>query len=170
MVILDVSRTPIDVALRSVRNLQSEVSTLLCIAQEGVSVEASRLVGAGAAAVLGLDTALPEVVAAVRSVLNGRAPMSLERRYRLEQILREHLADEQRRWLPFGELTERERTIFALVYDGMSADQIAERECVSVHTVRSHIRQILAKLNVNSQLAAVALARSHGWFAPVAGA
>jgi len=36
---------------------------------------------------------------------------------------------------------------------------------VSVSTVRTHVRSILSKLNVHSQLSAVAMARSNGWFA-----
>ncbi len=51
-----------------------------------------------------------------------------------------------------------------MVYQGMSADQIAEDACLSVSTVRTHIRGILKKLNVNSQLSAVAMARAEDWF------
>jgi DNA-binding CsgD family transcriptional regulator len=42
--------------------------------------------------------------------------------------------------------------------EGRSAAEIATTLVVSLTTVRSHIRSILRKLNVNSQLAAVALA------------
>ena len=49
------------------------------------------------------------------------------------------------------------------IVDGSTADEIAAREFVAVSTVRTHIRSILDKLGVNSQLAAVALARRSGW-------
>ena len=42
--------------------------------------------------------------------------------------------------------------------EGRSAGDIADALTVSLSTVRSHIRAILRKLNVNSQLAAVAIA------------
>ena len=42
---------------------------------------------------------------------------------------------------------------------GLSATEIAWLEHVSVTTVRSHIRAVLSKLGVGSQLAAVAMAR-----------
>jgi DNA-binding NarL/FixJ family response regulator len=42
--------------------------------------------------------------------------------------------------------------------EGRAAAEIATTLVVSLTTVRSHIRSILRKLNVNSQLAAVALA------------
>jgi two-component system nitrate/nitrite response regulator NarL len=46
---------------------------------------------------------------------------------------------------------------------GDSADEIAASTFVSLATVRSHIRAILQKLGVNSQLAAVAAASRAGW-------
>ena len=125
-----------------------------------------RLVSAGAAAVLGLDTPVDTFADTILRAMGGREAMPPERRYALEELMRRYRTEEQRRWLPFEELTERERAIFALVYDGLSAEQIAEDACVSLSTVRSHIRNILNKLNVHSQLAAVALARSNEWFGP----
>ena len=50
--------------------------------------------------------------------------------------------------------------------EGVPAEEIAERTFVAVATVRSHIRAVLTKLNVNSQLAAVAAARRGGWEPP----
>lgn len=55
-------------------------------------------------------------------------------------------------------LTTSERRVLFHMMDGRSAAEIASTLVVSVTTVRSHIRSILHKLNVNSQLAAVALA------------
>ncbi len=43
---------------------------------------------------------------------------------------------------------------------GMSAQEIADIQVVSLTTVRSHIRSILRKLGVRSQLAAVVCANS----------
>jgi hypothetical protein len=46
---------------------------------------------------------------------------------------------------------------------GLAAETIAGRAHLSLATVRSHIRSILVKLDVSSQLAAVALAHRVGW-------
>jgi DNA-binding NarL/FixJ family response regulator len=54
-------------------------------------------------------------------------------------------------------LTAREREVLALLADGNRAGSIAETLVVSMATVRAQIRTILAKLEVNSQLEAVAL-------------
>lgn len=45
---------------------------------------------------------------------------------------------------------------------GGSAQEIADEIVVSLATVRSHIRSVLRKLGVRSQLAAVALANRRG--------
>ena len=55
-------------------------------------------------------------------------------------------------------LTPSERRVLFHMMEGRSAAEIATGLVVSLTTVRSHIRSILRKLNVNSQLAAVALA------------
>ena len=164
VVVFDGSGSPAERLARTVRRLK-ESSRVVGIASVGLSVEAASMMSAGADAVLGVDAGFDELTTSLRTALAGKSAMPLGRRYELETLLREHRASEENRWLPFHELSPRERDIFAMVYDGLSADQIAEDACVSVSTVRSHVRSILFKLNVHSQLAAVAMARNHNWFA-----
>jgi DNA-binding NarL/FixJ family response regulator len=57
-------------------------------------------------------------------------------------------------------LTSSERRVLFYLTVGESAQEIADDLFVSLATVRSHIRSILRKLGVRSQLAAVALANS----------
>jgi DNA-binding NarL/FixJ family response regulator len=70
---------------------------------------------------------------------------------------------------PFEQLTAREQGVLLAMIDGCNAEEIAVEHVVSVATVRSHIRSILRKLGVNSQLAAVGLARRAGWSGNAAG-
>lgn len=49
--------------------------------------------------------------------------------------------------------------------DGMTVERIAVESVVSAGTVRTQVKSILAKLGVNSQLQAVALASRAGWAA-----
>jgi len=56
-------------------------------------------------------------------------------------------------------LTERERVVLHHMMEGHCAEQIAAAEYVTVSTVRTHIRNILWKLDCKSQLAAVAYVR-----------
>ncbi len=53
-------------------------------------------------------------------------------------------------------LTRREAEVLALVADGLSNRQIAERLIVSEHTVHRHMANIYARLGVSSRAAAVA--------------
>ena len=64
---------------------------------------------------------------------------------------------------PFAELTAREAAVLSGMLDGLSAEQIAERDFVSLATVRTQIQAVLRKLGVTTQLAAVAAARRAGW-------
>jgi two-component system nitrate/nitrite response regulator NarL len=63
----------------------------------------------------------------------------------------------------FASLTDREQFVLAELLEGHCAEEIAKTAYVSISTVRSQIKSILQKLGVNSQLAAVALARRAGW-------
>jgi DNA-binding NarL/FixJ family response regulator len=63
----------------------------------------------------------------------------------------------------FEFLTCREQQVLTALMDGTTAVQIARQCFMSPSTVRHHIRSILLKLNVNSQLAAVVAAYQAGW-------
>jgi DNA-binding NarL/FixJ family response regulator len=89
----------------------------------------------------------------------------LDRHQRQELLaaLRQQRAADRERLEVFERLTPREAKVLAALMDGKSAEQIATETYVSITTVRTHIRSTLSKLAVNSQLAAVALARRAGW-------
>jgi len=63
----------------------------------------------------------------------------------------------------FDFLTVREQVVLAELMEGHRAVEIANTAFVSISTVRSQIKAIRNKLGVNSQLAAVAMARRAGW-------
>ena len=74
--------------------------------------------------------------------------------------------EQRRRLAPFESLTSREADVLAGLMGGLAATEIAEQSFVSLSTVRSQIRAVLAKLGVHSQLAAVAMAHQSGWTSP----
>jgi two-component system nitrate/nitrite response regulator NarL len=63
----------------------------------------------------------------------------------------------------FEALTEREAQVLRSLCAGSSVRDIAASWVVSETTVRSHVRGVLTKLSVASQLAAVVAARTSGW-------
>ncbi|MDT7561412.1 MAG: hypothetical protein QOG76_36 [Pseudonocardiales bacterium] len=76
--------------------------------------------------------------------------LALHRRYHAQEV------ELSRR---LNRLSNREREVLELLAEGHRAGSIAERFVVSMTTVRTQIRAILTKLEVNSQLEAVALIR-----------
>ena len=63
-------------------------------------------------------------------------------------------------------LTAREHDVLALLAEGADTGSIAQRLFLSRNTVRTHIQNILAKLEVHSRLEAAAYALRHGIVKP----
>jgi predicted ATPase/DNA-binding CsgD family transcriptional regulator len=59
-------------------------------------------------------------------------------------------------------LTRREHEILRMLASGSSTQRIADELYISVHTVKRHVNNILAKMDVSSRGAAVALAHQYG--------
>jgi pimeloyl-ACP methyl ester carboxylesterase/DNA-binding CsgD family transcriptional regulator len=63
----------------------------------------------------------------------------------------------------FEELSKRERETLALLAEGLSNSQIAERLGISEKTVRNHLSHLFDKLGVWSRAQAIVFARDHGF-------
>ena len=122
---------------------------------------------AGATGLIDKSTPFDQLVEAVREVAELGNLIPQQQRHELMSELRRQRAADRERLEPFERLTSREEQVLAGLMDGKSAEKIAEESFVSLATVRSQIRAILLKLDVNSQLGAVALARRNGWTAPI---
>jgi DNA-binding NarL/FixJ family response regulator len=61
-----------------------------------------------------------------------------------------------------GKLTRREQEVLRLVADGLTNEQIAERLCLSTHTVRAHLYSVFGKLGVGTRGAAARYAWQTG--------
>src|SRR2546430_8749012 len=116
----------------------------------------------GAAGYL-LKSEPPERIAEfLRGVGNGEAALSGEVARRLLEQVREGGA----RGVPdeiAGSLSAREVEVLLLLDEHLGTDEIAARLFISEHTVRSHVKSLLRKLNVSSRREALeALARARG--------
>ena len=59
-------------------------------------------------------------------------------------------------------LTRREREIVALIAEGLTNRELADRLCISEATIRTHLTSIFLKLDVTDRLKLVVYAYRHG--------
>ena len=60
-----------------------------------------------------------------------------------------------------GQLTSREKEILVLAAKGVKTNQIARSLSISIHTVRSHFKNIYPKIGANSRAEAIVFAIQH---------
>ena len=120
-------------------------------------------VEAGAVGIVNKTVGFDELVAAIRRAADGEDLLTAHQRQILMAALDDGRQADRLRAAPFLTLSPREQAVLARMVAGESAETIAARSYVSLATVRSQIRSILTKLGVNTQLAAVAMARRESW-------
>ena len=106
---------------------------------------------------------IEDLLRAIDDAIAGRDLVSPEERDGLIAQARANRELEEGRSDPFRDLTPREDEVLRLMISGHRATDIARAEFVAISTVRTHIRAVLTKLGVGSQVEAVALARQNGW-------
>ncbi|MEV7774097.1 response regulator transcription factor [Kitasatospora sp. NPDC086791] len=125
---------------------------------------------AGARGYLTKDAGAEEIARAIADVRAGAAGLSPQVQLRLlerlsEQPARSAAAPERPAArsgeLPDG-LTAREAEVLALIAEGLSNAEIAQRLFVSQATVKTHINNLFAKTAVRDRAQAVAYAFRHG--------
>ncbi len=128
----------------------------------------ARSSAAGAGAVLSKVEPLSTIVDTILRVAAGHDVRPAQRA-ELAAELRRLDTERSRRHAPFDELSPRERQVLAGLMDGQKPSDLAERNYVSVATVRSQVKSLLNKLGVSSQLEAVAMAHRNHWEPPSPG-
>lgn len=104
----------------------------------------------------------PVLLTAVREARAGRVAMPAGRRERLIELYRRTEAERADIAARLARLTPRERAVLGELAAGKRAQIIADQFVVSLPTVRTQVRAVLGKLEVGSQLEAVALYRRIG--------
>lgn len=118
---------------------------------------------AGAVGFMAKDAPFDDLLETIKRAVAGGSVIDVNDRQQLLVDLRAHRSAERDRHAPFESLTTRERQVLEALSAGKSVESIASEWVVSTATVRTQVRGILTKLDVNSQLAAVAKARASGW-------
>jgi DNA-binding NarL/FixJ family response regulator len=119
---------------------------------------------AGASGFLLKDTPRRELLHAIEVIAAGDALIS-------PKITRRLIAEFAARRDPkappaLAELTDRERDILLLVARGLSNDEIAGRLVISPLTAKSHVRNVLRKLDCHDRAGLVAVAYESGLISP----
>jgi len=115
--------------------------------------ELQQFIIAGVSGFVMKDAPLEEVLKTIRSVVAGFKVLpdpitsTLFSEIATEAVTNGGLKDDDS-----VRMTPREREIITLVAEGLSNKAIGKRLHISVHTVRSHLRNIMEKLSLNSRL------------------
>lgn len=101
-----------------------------------------------------------EIVRAIRAAAGGELPLSPAIAQRVIDYFAHPVPEAPPQAFPT--LTAREREVLELVAQGLSNAEIARRFTLSDHTVRNHVSNIYAKLQVFDRAQAIVLARKAG--------
>jgi DNA-binding NarL/FixJ family response regulator len=108
---------------------------------------------AGATGYLLKDAEPDEVLAAIRTAVEGGSP--------LDPRAARVLVDARREQAPGRTLTPREEEVLRLLASGMANKQIARRLGITERTVKAHLTSVFQQLNVTDRTQAALWAREH---------
>ena len=116
------------------------------------------VVRAGASGYLLKDSAIDELIHAVRQVHAGRRHFGAD----AARVLAEAVLQPNESADPYGRLTAREREIFHLVVEGATSKEVARRLDISVKTAENHRARVIAKVGVRNTAELVRYALRRG--------
>lgn len=126
------------------------------------SSDAGRIVAAvraGATAWVSKDESLDHLLYVIRGVARGETWLSPAVTGQVLRLLLRAREQERENDLLLAMLTPREREVLACLAEGAGRREVAARLNLSANTVRTHLQNLMAKLNVHSVLEAAALTR-----------
>lgn len=160
-----------DLTLALVREISAADPELPILVQGPSTVTAERsldFIEAGATGWLNEGCSVDQLTSGIRAVAAGEAVMSRSLARRALARLRDLARQQKAQQADFCEvLSAREIEVLRLIAGGLRNKEIGQRLFLSVHTVKNHVHNILAKLEVSNRRAAVALAHHEGWLSAV---
>jgi two-component system nitrate/nitrite response regulator NarL len=150
-------------SLRLAESVQKEMADARVIVMDLLPVheEIAEFVNAGVAGFILKDATLEDFVGTIRSVASGVRVLPPRMTGTLfSQIARAAIDRGAEAALEAVRMTQREREVIALIAEGKSNKEIAQNLNIATDTVKSHVRNVMDKLALNSRLQIAAYA--HG--------
>jgi DNA-binding NarL/FixJ family response regulator len=138
------------------------VGVVVAFCEEQVLIQA-QWIEYGAQAFVGSSASLDELGDTIRRVRSGETLLGVSVREGLLSQLRVARQTHGTQRSLFASLTKREAGVLRELASGKSPEDVARINYVSLNTVRTQIRGVLAKLSTSSVVGAVALAYQSGW-------
>jgi DNA-binding NarL/FixJ family response regulator len=140
-------------ATRQIRQALPETKVIILTARGDDPELVHEAVTAGASGYLSRSEGIADVIRAIDLVSHGEAALSRQAVSRLIEYMSRPPSDDSIGSVPEDSvLSEREEEVLALVAQGFSNREIAERLFVSHNTIHSHVRNILRKLNLTNRV------------------
>lgn len=160
VVLMDLMMPKLD-GIEAIRQLKARLpdTRFLVLTSLVDPAQIRRAIEAGAAGYLLKNASSQELVTVIRSTHAGRRVMAPE--------ATDALIAEQQNPTPGADLTTRERELLALMTKGLNNQAIADQLSIALPTVKYHVTNILAKLQVENRTEAVLLALKHKLVPPV---
>lgn len=131
----------------------------MAAAQEDISA----FVRAGACGFLMKDATLEEFTETIRRAAKGEQSLPRALTHSLfSQIIREEVISNRAVLEEGVRLTSREQQIIGLLGEGLSNKDIALRLNIAVHTVKSHVHNVLEKLSLQTRLEVAVFSHTSG--------
>ena len=112
---------------------------------------------AGAIGYILKNIPIDELANAIRSAARGKPTLNAD----ALQALIDFPVEDNKPAQDNFQLTNREREVLSLITDGFNNQKIAETLMIETSTVKTHVSNILGKLNVSNRTEAAALATKH---------
>jgi two-component system nitrate/nitrite response regulator NarL len=141
--------------LRSVKTLTKELPHIKVVGMGLIPSQADiiEIVEAGAAGFILKEASLGEFLETIRSVGRGEKvlpPLLTESLF--THVVEHAISKAKGNLSEAARMTKRERETIALIAEGMSNKEIAQRLNLSTYTVKSHVHNIMEKLALHSRL------------------
>lgn len=162
LVVLDVEISDTDGRLLAdIKESVPDCKVLMLVSADGHStvLKAAR---AGAEGFVTKESPLQELLGAVRALKRGETVVPSSMLGPLLTSLMRQRRQEDAAFERILKLTQREKEVLALLAEGADNESIARALVISPQTARTHIQNILGKLNVHSRLEAAAIAMQNG--------